>query len=137
MNRIAARLCLAAFAGLATPALADTLTLTLDNVPSNQGQVSASLCGDPAGQFPGGCHTYVAMAPARQGTMVLTFKNVPAGTYALSALHDINGNGKFDGPGDSYGFGNDAPDRPSFAAASVKVSGDAAAHIRLVNPFSR
>jgi len=46
-------------------------------------------------------------------TMTVVFKNVPAGTYGASAVHDENANGKLDKgamgiPEESYGFSNDA-----------------------------
>ena len=46
-------------------------------------------------------------------TMSVVFKNVPAGTYGASAVHDENENGKMDTgmmsiPKEGFGFSNDA-----------------------------
>ena len=52
----------ACLAGL--PAAAQTLTVTITDVHSSTGKILASLCDDPAAQFPGGCMTAMAMADA-------------------------------------------------------------------------
>lgn len=59
------------------------------------------------------------------------FKNVPVGTYAISAYLDENGNstldkGSFGIPKEKYGFSNNARGQlgpPSFKAASFELSG--------------
>jgi len=53
------------------------------------------------------------------GSLEITLPELPAGTYAISCFHDVNGNGKMDKnflgvPTDPYGFSNNA--RPSFRA---------------------
>jgi uncharacterized protein (DUF2141 family) len=68
-------------------------------------------------------------APAAEGPVVLVFKNLPAGTYALSAYHDENGNdtldrGLFRIPTERYGFSQDARGDggpPLFRDAQVEV----------------
>jgi len=62
----------------------------------------------------------------------LEFGPVPAGRYAISLLHDENGNGKADMtlflPKEGFGFSRDAPVRmgpPSFNSAAFVV-GDTA-----------
>lgn len=61
----------------------------------------------------------------------LDFGTVPAGRYAVSVVHDENGNGKLDTrlmiPREGYGFSRDAPVRmgpPKFDAAAVAVEGE-------------
>lgn len=73
-----------------------------------------------------------ANVPAQAGKVIVTFTNLAEGDYALSAVHDINANGKLDTnllgiPSEPYGFSNNAMGRfgpPAFEAASVKVGAD-------------
>jgi uncharacterized protein (DUF2141 family) len=55
----------------------------------------------------------------QKGTLKISLGNFPAGKYALSCFHDLNGNGKLDTnwmgiPSEPYGFSNNA--RPQFRA---------------------
>ncbi|MFT4055087.1 MAG: DUF2141 domain-containing protein [Novosphingobium sp.] len=61
----------------------------------------------------------------------LDFGAVPQGRYAVSLIHDENGNGKLDTrlmiPREGYGFSRDAPVRmgpPKFAQAAFDVGGE-------------
>ncbi len=62
-------------------------------------------------------------------TMTVMFKDLPAGTYAASAVHDENENGKLDRgdmgiPVEGYGFSRDASSTfgpPIFSNASFAV----------------
>lgn len=62
-------------------------------------------------------------------TMTVIFNDVPAGTYAASAVHDENENGKLDRgamgiPVEGYGFSRDASSTfgpPVFSSASFAV----------------
>ncbi|WP_353231045.1 DUF2141 domain-containing protein [Novosphingobium resinovorum] len=61
----------------------------------------------------------------------LDFGAVPQGRYAVSLIHDENGNGKLDTrlmiPREGYGFSRDAPVRmgpPKFAQAAFEVGGE-------------
>lgn len=56
---------------------------------------------------------------SEQGNLEITLPDLPAGTYAISCFHDVNGNGKLDKnflgiPSEPYGFSNNA--RPTFRA---------------------
>ncbi|MFD2135032.1 DUF2141 domain-containing protein [Novosphingobium resinovorum] len=64
----------------------------------------------------------------------LDFGAVPQGRYAVSLIHDENGNGKLDTrlmiPREGYGFSRDAPVRmgpPKFAQAAFDVAGNLSA----------
>ncbi len=53
------------------------------------------------------------------GSLEIALSELPAGTYAISCFHDVNGNGKLDKnflgiPSEPYGFSNNA--RPTFRA---------------------
>ena len=58
-----------------------------------------------------------AAAPIKNGRAKLVLDKLPSGTYAVSAFHDENGNGKMDTdwlgrPREGYGCSNDAKGRP-------------------------
>lgn len=66
---------------------------------------------------------------ATTGEMKVVFENIPAGTYAVSVIHDENENGELDSgmfgiPKEGFGFANDAMGTfgpPSFEKASIKI----------------
>jgi len=96
---------------------------------SEKGLVQACLTSDPK-RFPDcdgdpTAHTLSAKASAH---LVLEFGHVAPGHYAISLLHDENGNGKVDRtlmiPTEGFGFSRDAKLRmgpPSFESAAFDV----------------
>ena len=81
-------------AGVATlltagAAQAGDVTVTLTGVQARGGQLLVTLQSQDQFMRPGGFSARVE-APAA-GPVTLTFEGVPAGDYALSALHDENG----------------------------------------------
>ena len=51
--------------------------------------------------------------PANEGTVTVVLYGIPSGDYAISVLHDLNGNEKMDTnfigiPKEGFGFSNDA-----------------------------
>ena len=77
---------------------------------------------------------------AQKGQITIVIDDIPPGTYAVSVIHDEDGNGElstnFAGiPKEGFGFGNDAMGTfgpPSFAKASITVeSGKKATSISL------
>jgi dienelactone hydrolase/uncharacterized protein (DUF2141 family) len=133
--RRALSLCLLATM-LAGRAWAADVTLTVEDVKTGSGQILASLCDDPKAIFPGPCRAYTARAAAQAGATVVVFKDVKPGPYAIQVAHDENGNGRPDFPQEGFAFGNDVPFPPTFAGASITVSGDTAAHVRLLHMVS-
>lgn len=121
---------------LAGRALAADVTLTVEDVKTASGQILASLCDDPKAPFPGPCRAYTVRAPAQAGATILVFKDVKPGTYAIQVAHDENGNGRPDFPQENFAFGNDIAFPPTFAGASIAVSGDTVAHVRLIHMLS-
>ncbi len=119
--------CLPALVGAAPPGADVSVTVT--GLRSAKGQVLACLTTGKRG-FPDCTHDPAArhlILPAANG-MKLDFGPVPPGLYAVSLLHDENGNGKADMllimPREGFGFSRDAPVRfgpPSFAAAAFNV----------------
>lgn len=67
---------------------------------------------------------------AESGEVRVTFEDVPAGTYAISIIHDENENGELDSnffgmPKEGFGFSNDAMGTfgpPDFSKASFAVT---------------
>jgi uncharacterized protein (DUF2141 family) len=96
---------------------------------SGKGQVLACLT-DSTKSFPGCEHDSAArtlIVPAGR-QVEIDFGQVPAGTYAISLVHDENSNGKLDKrlviPAEGFGFSRNAPVRfgpPSFASAAFVV----------------
>ncbi|MBC7458534.1 MAG: DUF2141 domain-containing protein [Bdellovibrionaceae bacterium] len=74
---------------------------------------------------------------ANTGTCI--FKNLPAGTYAVSTYHDKNNNQKLDtglfgAPKEKYGFSNDASkpfSPPDFAEAAFQLKSNSQINIKL------
>jgi uncharacterized protein (DUF2141 family) len=99
---------------LAVVALAEAagaLTVNVGNVRSSGGSIVVDIC--PQDRFlADGCR-YHGQAPARTGTTTVTVGNVPAGSYAVQAFHDENGNGEVDRglfgiPKEGVGFSRNA-----------------------------
>jgi len=118
---------------LALPARAAELRVTIHNVKSDQGKVLVALFRDPA-SFP---DKYLAgkQVPAQAGDVAVVFDNVDPGSYAVSAFHDRDGNGKLNRnlvgiPTEPYGFSRNARGRtgpPSFDDAKIDVGAAGAA----------
>lgn len=80
-----------------------------------------------------------AAQPGANGKSVIRLDNLPDGDYAISVIHDANGNRKLDSnvmgmPTEAYGFSNNASGNfgpPSFEAARFSVRGDALQRIQL------
>ncbi|MRW89628.1 DUF2141 domain-containing protein [Duganella sp. FT80W] len=109
----------------ALPAFAADLTIQVDGVASDQGQVMVAVFNS-ADTFPSKALRAVTV-PARSGKVQLRIDGLPAGEYALAVYHDANGNGKLDRnlmgmPTEDYGFSNNALGKrgaPSYADARI------------------
>jgi dienelactone hydrolase/uncharacterized protein (DUF2141 family) len=110
---------------------AGAVTVTVTGVHSSEGNIAANLCGDPAAQFPGACATYRTLVPAREGETILTFVGVKPGSYALQLFHDENGDFIPNIPPEGFAYGNDQPYPPDFEKASIRITGDTAASVRI------
>ena len=84
-----------------------------------------------------------SFAIARVGTDIeVRFAGIPAGTYAVSVLHDVNGDGKLGTnllgiPNEPVGFSNNVRLRfgpPRFQAAAFAVDGDEAITVTVSKP---
>ncbi|MBV7534826.1 DUF2141 domain-containing protein [Duganella sp. sic0402] len=93
------------------PAHAADLTIRVDGVANAEGNIKVAIFNS--------ADTFLAKpvggaeAPAREGSVQMTVKNLPAGEYALAVYHDANNNGKMDRnmmgmPTEDYAFSNNA-----------------------------
>lgn len=122
-------LCAPLAGGAAAPGVDVSVSVTA--LRSQKGQVLACLTTNPEA-FPN-CEKDPAarkLTVAVTGPVTLDFGRVPEGRYAISLIHDENGNGKLDTalmmPREGFGFSRDAPVRmgpPSFEKAAFDVGG--------------
>jgi len=128
------------FRGLTAPLLAAPLIgavplpgvdvqVTVTGLRSEKGLVQACLTSDPH-RFPDckGDHSAHSLTVKASDHLVLDFGSVTPGRYAISLLHDENGNGRVDRaliiPTEGFGFSRDAKLRmgpPSFKSAAFEV----------------
>lgn len=109
----------------------NSLTLTVNKVKNEQGVVRVLLFKGETG-FPDASDKAFKNASVKivGDKAIITFENIPEGTYALSVFHDSQNTGKLRTnalgiPRDGYGFSNDAMGTfgpPSFEKASFKVT---------------
>jgi len=99
---------------LTHPGETGTLHLKITHLRNDQGKVNLSLYRSAEG-YPSNSKKAFKniLADIRQGTCEITFVNLPRGEYAISLMHDENGNGKMDTgflgiPKEGYGASNDA-----------------------------
>ena len=113
------------------PAQAADLTVVVNNITSNAGNVMLGLF-DSASTFPKTVTKFAMAAAAERdavGRVTLVLRDLTPGTYALSAYHDLDANGQLNNnmmglPVEPYGFANNARGSfgpPSFQAASVAL----------------
>ena len=122
---------------LALPFLASatgigSVEVSVSGLRSAKGQVLACLTAKAKG-FPD-CRLDPSarkLAVPAGGTVTLLYSGLPPGSYAVSLLHDENGNGKADMtlmiPREGFGFSRDAAARfgpPKFSAAAFDVGAD-------------
>ena len=129
----------AAALAFAAPAFAQTenrLTLTFET-GAETGAVLVALY-DSEAAYEGGAPTRVAQVDVAAGQREAVF-DLPAGTYGMKAVHDVNGNGKMDVnpfgmPTEPYAFSNNAVGNMGPAQwdrAHFEVSGATAQTIRI------
>lgn len=134
-------LVLAAFLAGAPAAFAATLTVTITGVHSNTGDVYVALF-NRAKNFPDGDYSLQHLkVKASTKPIVVSFNNLPPGTYAVGCYHDEDKLGHFKTnwfgyPLDGYALSNGiraVVSRPTFAEAAFPVGNPAtsvALHVR-------
>jgi len=128
MNRYTIPLLLAL---ASAPAFADDVTITLNGVQPLGGEVLVALQTKDQFLKPAGAYGARIPAPAAAGPLTVTLKDVAPGTYSLSVLHDVNGDGQM--AMDSSGMpaegwamkgGRDLRGPPEWATSSFQVAGN-------------
>jgi uncharacterized protein (DUF2141 family) len=112
----------------AVPGRAADLVVVVDGVRNDKGDVEATLYAS-AVEWPDGKAAADLRADAKHGEVVFTFRDLAPGTYAITAFHDENRNGKLDTnvfgfPLEGFAFSNDVHPflaSPSFKAAAFPV----------------
>lgn len=101
-------------APLLPPGETGTLRLKITRLRNDRGKVNLSLYRSAEGYPSDSKKAFKNIrADIRQGICEITFPNLPQGSYAISLMHDENGNGKMDTgflgiPKEGYGASNDA-----------------------------
>ena len=121
--------------GVTSPNEGVTVTVTLENVLNDQGEILAAL--HTSASFMKGPGLANFKTEAKKGTLTFTFENVDPGTYAISVLHDLNSNQRMDFqpggmPKEPYAMsGNEmSMGPPSFESAAFQV-GEDPVHLRI------
>lgn len=110
------------------------LEVTLSGVESSEGRVVVALYGS-AESFDESEEPLRSARLAPDGELIWRLEEVPFGTYAVKAYHDVDDDGELDRgalgrPTEPYGFSNDARGRfgpPSFEAACFEHRSDVTA----------
>lgn len=109
---------------MSSAAVAAELSVRIDNLRSSEGNVRVGLFNSavdfPRRQFKG------EAVESNSGAVVVLFKDLPAGIYAISAYQDLNDNQKLDTnamgrPNEPHGFSKDA--RGTFGPPSFDDAG--------------
>ncbi|WP_422105164.1 DUF2141 domain-containing protein [Winogradskyella sp.] len=106
-----------------------TITVTIDNVTSDEGKVLMSL--HTSETFMKGNGVMDAETEIKDGKVTIKFENVLPGEYAILAMHDANDNKRMDFqengmPKESFGISNNvmAMGPPQYDDAKFKVEGE-------------
>ena len=118
-------ICLALAAGSAF-AQNNSITVVIKNVKDAPGNVAVALFNNEKDFMKNRFDSKIIKAQG--GEVQVVFENVPPGSYAISVLHDENGNNEMDSniigmPKEGFGFSNNAMGTfgpPSFEKASFK-----------------
>jgi uncharacterized protein (DUF2141 family) len=106
-----------------------TVTVRVDNPLNDKGHVLIGL--HTADTFMKGKATHNAKEKVKDGKVIITFENIPAGNYAIMVLHDENDNERMDMsangmPTESYGMSNNPMlyGPPTFTDAKFELAED-------------
>jgi uncharacterized protein (DUF2141 family) len=106
-----------------------TITVSIDKVKSNKGKVLFALHTEDT--FMKTQPIQAAASKIEGNKVVVTFTNVPKGTYAITCVHDENNNGRMDFedngmPMEDYGISNNPMSfgPPEFDPAKFDVKGE-------------
>jgi uncharacterized protein (DUF2141 family) len=122
--------------GIAQETSKQTITVTIDNVLNNKGQVIFALHNQKTFMKSNGVQS--GASSIKNGKATITFSNVSPGTYAIIVLHDENSNQRMDFepggmPKEAFGLSNNPMSYgpPQFNDAKFEVTDkDLDLHIR-------
>ena len=119
------------------------LEVELRGIHSSEGQALVAIHRrTQGGDFPSDASVVAnASAPAATEAVVVVFRGLPPGEYAVAAFHDANGDGELNAnfvgmPTEGYGFSNDARGfmgPPPFDDAAFSLGADAGTTRLVVN----
>lgn len=132
MKSLFATLALAAACATASAA---TLEIEIEGIAAREGQILIAVYDQAEGWLKKPVRGLRQAVPA-EGPLRLRLENLPEGEYAISVLHDANGNGRMDKnlvgmPTEAYGFSNDAAGSfgpPKFEEARFRLQGETQVH---------
>jgi uncharacterized protein (DUF2141 family) len=137
-------LAIAATLATATSAKADTVSVTVQGLKNQSGQVCLSLFANGQGFPSSGQNALLAQCAAATGSSVtIPLRNLASGNYAIALFHDANSNGKLDMnafgiPTEGFGFSRNPSilgGIPQFRDAAFSVNGNTSIVIQLNNFF--
>ncbi|MES2318744.1 MAG: DUF2141 domain-containing protein [Pseudomonadota bacterium] len=130
MQRLLLTLCFSILFAANPAAYAADLTITVNNVKSDKGQIRITLYNQSAKWLKLGYKR--VLAPAATGTVSAVFSNLPSGEYAVALFHDEDSDEKMAKnligiPTEPVGFSNDARGTfgpPAFDAVKLNLEQD-------------
>jgi uncharacterized protein (DUF2141 family) len=105
--------------------------VTIDKLKSKQGSLIVMLNEDAA-TFPRTAKRTV-MLPIASDAPAVAFRHLKPGTYAVSVVHDLDDNGKYD-PGEGFAASNSTVSPPSFAASAMPIDKNTAVALSMRYP---
>lgn len=117
------------------------LQVTIDGILSTEGVVKVGLY-QVNEEFRSQNPHYGHIVPAKTGIITVTFKDIPAGRYAIACFHDKNSNQKVDSnllgfPLEPVCFSNNATistGAPTFEKAAFDLTTSQIMQIKLIQP---
>ncbi|TVQ88654.1 MAG: DUF2141 domain-containing protein [Bacteroidetes bacterium] len=114
------------------------LEVKVENIKSQQGIVKVCIF-DNEKDFFGKALKCIEVRPGANNNVTVRFKDLPPGTYAVVAYHDINENGRLDRnflgiPSEPYAFSNNPSTLfgpPSFSRAAFELKRSVTIRIKL------
>jgi len=121
---------------LASQSGAADLNVAVESVRSGKGQVKLMLYEREEGFRKEDQARQVMALPAKEGSIIRAFRDLPPGRYAVIAYHDENANDKLDlrfgmFPKEGYGLSNNyvPSGPPKFKAAAIDVPNTGASSV--------
>lgn len=126
--KVSKTIALLGLAMLAPLAQAADLDVTVTDVKTAGGRMMVALQSEASWVGKAAPVAAQAVAVTATGSVHLRFSGVPAGSYAISLMHDANGNGELDRnmigvPTEGYGFSNNPQvmGKPGFEQARFSL----------------